>query len=254
MSDPQTPSPSAATPAKKKTSPWVWVLGGCLVLLVLILLVMGTCTWFVADKAKEFAEEMEANPAKMAAELAVRVDPDLEIVESDDEAGTLTVRRKSTGEVYTANFDDIAEGKMTIETPQGESSISFDPTEGGLTVQGPGGETTTFGASASDELAEWIPRYPGASEPEGAFSSTSGDQRSGSASFRTTDPVARVLEFYERSLKAAGMEVSKTTFTAQGSDGGMITANSDDPQRSVTVMVSDEDGETLVNATFNESI
>ncbi len=258
MSEPQGPTtPTGATatdqpPAKKKMSPWIWVLGGCLVLIVLVLLLMSGCTWFLADKAKEMAADFEANPARAAAEIAVRLNPDLELVSSDEDAGTMTLRQKSTGKEVTLNFEDIAEGRFSFETDDGESTISFDPDgDGGVTIDGPQG-TTTFSATAGDDMPEWIAVYPGASEPQGTFSSTVGDQRSGAVSFRTSDPVARVLEFYERSLKAAGLDVNKTTFTAQGSDGGMLNGTSQDPTRSVTVMVSDEDGETSIAVNYSE--
>lgn len=254
MSEPQAPPPppTAQPPGKKKVSPWVWVLGGCLVLIVVILLLMGACTWFVADEVKDMAADFEANPAKAAAEMAVRLNPDLELISSDEEAGTMTVRQESTGEEITLDFDEIAEGRFSFETDEGESTISFDPQgEGGVTFEGPEGKTT-FGANAGGDLPSWIALYPGASEPQGAYSSTTGDQRSGAVSFRTTDPVARVLEFYERSLKATGLEVSKTTFTAQGSDGGMLNGSSEEPQRSVTVMVNEEDGETAIAVNYTE--
>lgn len=254
MSEPQAPTtPAAQPPAKKKVSPWVWVLGGCLVLILVVLLLMGACTWFVADKAKDIAADFEDNPTKAAAELMVSLNPDLELVSTDDGAGTMTVRQKSTGEEITLNFDEIAEGRFSFETEEGESSISFDSEGGeGVTFQGPDGETTTYGGAASDDLPDWIDLYPGASEPEGTYSSTAGGQQSGAVSFRSTDPVARVLEFYERTLKAAGLDVSKTTFTAQGSEGGMLNGSSQDPQRQVTVMVGDEDGETVVNINYSE--
>ncbi len=253
MSEPQTPAPPAAQPpAKKKVSPWVWVLGGCLVLVFLVLLLMGGCTWFLADKAKDMAADFEANPAKAAAELVVRINPDLELVSTDEGAGTMTVLQKSTGEEITLNFEDIAEGRFSFETDEGESTISFDPEgEGGLTVEGPDG-TTTFGSGADDDLPGWVSVYPGASEPEGAYSSTAGDQRTGAVSFRTTDPVARVLEFYERTLKAEGLDVTKNIFTAQGSEGGMLNGSSQSPARSVTVMVSEEDGETVISVNYTE--
>lgn len=255
MSEPQAPPPPRPTPqpaAKKKISPWVWVLGGCLVLVLLVLLLMGACTWFVADKAKDIAADFEANPAKAAAELAVRINPDLELVSTDEETGTMTVLQKSTGKEITLDFDEIAEGRFSFETEEGTSSISFDTEgEGGLTVEGPDG-TTTFGASAGAELPAWIAVYPGSSEPQGTYSSTTGEQRSGSVSFRTGDPVARVLEFYERSFKAAGLEVRKTTFTAQGSAGGTLSGSSQEPQRTVTVMVNEEDGETAIAVTYSE--
>jgi hypothetical protein len=260
MSEPQAPPPPPAppatpAPAKKKVSPWIWVLGGCLVLIVIVLLLMGACTWFVADKVKEGVEEFEANPGaavKTAAEMAVRLNPDLELVSTNDEEGTMTVREKSTGEEVTLDFDEIVQGRFSFETEEGESSISFDPqSEGGVTFEGPDG-TTTFGGGAGNELPAWIELYPGSSEPQGAYSSTTGDQRAGAVSSRSTDPVARVLEFYERTLKAAGLEVSKTTFTAQGSDGGMLNGSSDEPQRTVTVMVSEEDGETVISINYSE--
>ena len=254
MSEPQAPIPPAPQPpAKKKVSPWVWVLGGCLALIVLVLLLMGACTWFVADKAKEMAADFEANPAKAAAEMAVRLNPDLELVETDEEAGTMTVLQKSTGEEITLNFDEIAEGRFSFETDEGTSSISFDPEgEGGVTFEGPEGETTTYGGDAENELPAWISQYPGGSEPQGTYSSTAAGERSGAVSVTTSDPVARVLEYYERTLKAEGLEVSKTTFTAQGSEGGMLNGSSQDPKRTVTVMVGEEGGETTVNITYSE--
>ena len=47
--------------------------------------------WFAAKKIKEVAGDFEANPGRTAAEFIVKMNPDLEIVESDDDAGTITV-------------------------------------------------------------------------------------------------------------------------------------------------------------------
>ncbi len=251
MSEPQ--SPAGPPPAgKKKTSPWVWVLVGCLVLVVLVLGLMGACGMFVAKKAREVAADFEKNPAKAAAEMAVRLNPELELVESDDEAGTITVRNRATGEVLTVDFEELAEGRLRFETDEGESSIQFGEDEGSaVTITTPEGETR-FGGGATAELPDWMPLYPGASEPEGSYSSTAGDQRSGAVSFRSSDSVAQILEFYEAALKAAGLEVSKTTFTAQGSEGGMLNGSSEQPERTVAVMVSDEDGETSIAVNYSE--
>ena len=84
------------------------------------------------------------------------------------------------------------------------------------------------------------------------FEAITTGKRSAAVSFRTTDPVARALEHYESSLKAEGLVVSKTTFTAQGSEGGMLNGSSQDPERTVTVMVNEEDGEAIVNITYSE--
>jgi cytochrome c-type biogenesis protein CcmH/NrfG len=53
------------TPPKKKTSPWVWILGGCGVLVVLIVLALVATSLFIAKKAKDAGLDpdlMKKNP------------------------------------------------------------------------------------------------------------------------------------------------------------------------------------------------
>ena len=253
MSESQVPPPPPASPpAGKKRNPWVWVIGGCLALILLVVLLMGACTWFVAEKAQELAQEIEADPVKVVAETVVWANPDLELVATDDEAGKMTVRHTPSGKEVTLDFQEIAEGTFSFETEEGRSTLSFDPEgEGGLTFEGPEGRTA-FGGSADDDLPAWISVYPGASEAQGAYSSTAGNERSGAVTFRSTDPVARVLEFYESRLKAAGLDVTKEIFTTRDAEGGALTGTSPQPQRSVRVGVQDESGETVISITYSE--
>ncbi len=105
-SQPQDPAPAAPPEAKKGLSPLAWVL---IILGVVFVLMMGACVacgLVVTQAARELASDFEANPAKAMAELAVRANPDIELVESDDDAGTMTVRNTETGEELTLNFED----------------------------------------------------------------------------------------------------------------------------------------------------
>ena len=251
MSEPQVPPPPGPPPARKNTSLWVWVIGGCLALVVLVLLLMGACTWFVGKKAQELAEEFEADPVKSVAEAVVWANPDLELVSTDDEAGKMTVRHAPSGKEVTLDFQEIAEGTFSFETEEGKSTLSFDPAGEGLTFEGPDGRTA-FGGAADDDLPAWISVYPGASEGQGAYSSTAGGERSGAVTFRSTDPVARVLEFYESRLKAAGLDVTKEIFTTRDAEGGALSGTSREPQRSVRVGVQDESGETVISISYSE--
>ena len=45
---------------------------------------------FFSHKAVEYARKVEENPAKAAAELFVKVNPDVELVSVDDQAGAMT--------------------------------------------------------------------------------------------------------------------------------------------------------------------
>lgn len=67
---------------------------------------------WAANKAKELGVDFNENPEKAAAEMIVNLNPELEKVSSDDEAGTITFRNKDGGEV-TLTYKDIQEGRTT---------------------------------------------------------------------------------------------------------------------------------------------
>ncbi len=68
-------------------------------------------------KLSDFAKEMESNPdaaAVRAAELVLRLNPDVDVLSSDPAAGTITVREKKTGKEVTFDLEDIKAGKFSI--------------------------------------------------------------------------------------------------------------------------------------------
>jgi len=227
MSQPLTPS-TPPPPVKPKRSPMFWVAIGCGVIVLLGLLAVGTCGWFVKKQVAKFEE----NPAIAAAELAVRANPDMEVVESDTAKGTITVRNKKTGEVVTWDAAEIESGKWTVETKEG---------------------TATFGGpGAPANLPSWVPTYPNGSV-QGTFDSTSPEGRSAAFTVTTSDPVAAVLAFYADQLEGAGLTVQKNTFEAAGAaSGGTVSGTSADDKRTVGVMVSTADGQTSAVVSFTE--
>ena len=98
---------------KKGLSPWAWVAIGCGGLLVLFAIVVTMSGMFVAKKVGDYAEEFKENPAA-AAELLIKMNPELELVDSDREAGTMTIRNKEDGEVITVNYEDIEQGQAEL--------------------------------------------------------------------------------------------------------------------------------------------
>ena len=81
-----------------------------------------------------------------AARTAIASDPDLEIVATDDRAGIITVRVKSTGQLAVVNASDIKEGKVLVikpaeaasagEKPPPMASERTSPDAGAVTAQG----------------------------------------------------------------------------------------------------------------------
>jgi hypothetical protein len=98
VSSPVPPPPGSPQAPKKGLSPLAWVGIGCAVLFVLGLLVLGGIVGVGGYFAKKAAAKFEKNPTMAAAEMVVRLNPDLELVSSDEKTNTLTIKDKKTGE------------------------------------------------------------------------------------------------------------------------------------------------------------
>lgn len=248
---PQAPPPMAA-PAPKKTSPWVWVAAGCGGLIVITILAVAVGGYFAARKIKSVVGDGK-NPALTAIKIVAMVNPDLEIVDQDDAAGTVTVRDRKSGKTITVNAEDIKHGKLSFTDEKGESvtiegNQGEDGSPGSLKIKSGEGEAT-FGAGAGVKAPEWIPMYPGA-KPEATFSATSGGGQGGAFGFKTHDSAATVVDFYKRELERSGFEVSTTKFGASGHNGGIVTGSAAGAAHKLSVMIGEENGETTVTVTY----
>ena len=137
---------------------------------------------------------METNPdaaVVRAAELALRLNPEVDVISSDPAAGTITVREKKTGKEVTFNLEDIKAGKFSITQDGETTNIDVDASEanGGqmkvVTDQG----TAVFGAGAQ-ELPYWIPTYPGG-RSEGMANIEAQGEKTGTFTLRTGDAPRR---------------------------------------------------------------
>lgn len=253
MSEPMTPPPAPGQ--KKKMSPLGWVLIGCGAIAILAVLAIGATVaaggWFLKKQADKFEE----NPAIAAAELAIRANPDVELVSSDPENGTITYRVKESGEEVTVNADDIQEGKWSVTTKEGTATFDTSATEEGgtLKVTTDKGEETTFtaGANAPKNLPAWLPTYPGG-KVEGSFDATTAEGRNAMFTVTTAASVDEVAEFYESRLKGAGLTVERASYEAGGQRTVTLVAKTADDKRTATVSVSNASGQTQASVQFGE--
>jgi hypothetical protein len=231
--------------------PLAWVGIGCGVLVLIG--VIGV--FIVGVIAKRQIDKFEDNPAMAAATLVIKMNPELELVESDAEKNTLTVKNKKTGEVVTLNAEDIKNGKLTVTTKDGTTTFDGNQTEDGgtMTVTNDKGETTTLvgGGEAPKNLPTWVPTYPGGTTT-GSFDATSNNERTAAFSVTTSDSVDDVIAFYEGKLKEAGLEVQKNTYEANGQKGGSVTGTSSDQKRTVSVLLGTDEKGTQATVTFAE--
>ena len=247
---PQTPAP----PGKKGSKTLVWILAGCGGILVLAVVIMAVLLSWGAHKMKGFAESSKRNPALMAAKIMVAVNPDLEIVAEDDNAGTLTVRNKKTGEQITMNAEDIKKGRLKFTNKKGEV-VTFEGSgesgKEGFSVKSKDG-TMTFGNASARAMPSWVPSYPGA-KPMASVSKTSAEGIYGSYSFQTGDPAAKILDYFDGALNEDGFSVEKTKVEGGAMAVSTLQAKRDDGKRAVNVTVIPVAGAAQVTVQYTTS-
>ena len=251
---PVPPPPASAGPApgasgKKGMPVWGWIGIGCGCLVLLAILAFVGLVVFGGKKIADFAEEMENNPAA-AVELAVKLNPDLELVETDTEARKITVRNKDTGEVATFDFSDIENGNFSFEGADG-SNFSVKGSEGKLETTGADGAKATFGAGQNVEnLPSWLHLYPDGSTEVG-FTQKGSGQATGILTQTTDAAMEDVADHFEKHFESEGWKTSRSQMNMGGQQIIVISGNSDDGTYSQAIQVTKgEEGKTTLSMQY----
>jgi hypothetical protein len=248
-------SNGAEAPKKKGLGTLAWIGIGCGVLVVIVAVVLVVGSLFMVKKAKQVAGDLDfdENPGLAAARLVVRLNPELEEVEVDEEAGTITVRSTKTGELVTVDFEDIQEGKISWSTDDGEVTIDASGDEGDGTLSVTTDDKTwklETGVETTGEIPDWVPIYPG-TEVEGSHVVSGDDGLTGGFRLQTDDSVDAVVESYRSVLEERGFTVQVNSFSGD-EQGALVHGIDDATGRGVTVMSRGEAGTTTIAVSFRE--
>lgn len=246
------PAPQQA-PQRTGLHPLAWVGIGCGVILVLVLIAVMVGGFFLARTVKDVAGDFEDNPGLAAARLVVKASPDLEEVEVDKDAGTMTVRNTKTGELVTLNFEDIRNGRFSWTDDDGQE-VSVDVSDadsGTVKVESSDGDgfTLSTGAAVSEEIPEWVPIFPG-SETRNRGTMTTSDSLNGNFTLTTDADVDEVLAFYRDTLESAGYKVSVNSYTSDDAKGAMLNGTDEAEERTVIVILGTDGGATQATVTY----
>ena len=102
---------------KKGTHPLVWVAVGCAGVIMLGVFVLVVGGLFVFNKTKDMVKEMDENPVVAMAKIIAAANPEIELIEADEDNRVVTFRNTRTGEEYTIDFEDIEEDKGSLTSP-----------------------------------------------------------------------------------------------------------------------------------------
>ncbi len=243
MSSPQVPLPPQPPPVPvKKTSPLVWILVGIISFMFLIGAVIAVGGYLFMNKVKQVA----GSPAGVVKMMAA-MNPDVEVISTDDSNGKITLKDKKSGKVITMNFDDVKNGKITFQE-EGKEAVNIQAKgngdAGSVDISGPDGKMH-FG-SGSGKVPAWVPAYPG-STPHGTYSASSDKEETGHYSFTTPDAVDKVAQYYQDQLKQAGYSVNSVN-----AGGTIVTGHTEDNKRTLGITLVSVSGETTASVTYNE--
>jgi hypothetical protein len=230
----------------------LWIVGGFAALVILVIVAVAGLGFYVVHKAKQAGidpELMKKNPALAAAKMAVTASPNVQMVASDDSAGTMVVRDKKTGKVTTLKFDAAKKSMVVIDDQGKEARITADTNAGTLQIQS--ADTSMKIGRNADQAPSWVPLYPGVAA-QNTMSLNEKGRQSGTLAFDSKDSPEKVMSFYAEQLTSAGMKVTRTTASGNGTNGGMVTGSQDNDARTVLVTVSGENEGAKVSVTYSE--
>lgn len=232
---PQYRPPGAPGPRKSNNQALKWILIGAGVLILCLVSFFAIGAWFVYRTVKNAGFDpdlMQRNPGLALARMATALNPDTEVVSTNESAGTITVREKSTGKVVTMKFDTEKKTLVVIgdDGKQVEFSASGDDKSGSFQIKGDGG-TMRFGAAASAKAPAWVPVYPGSSM-EGTLSSDSPEGSQNTFVFKSKDTASQVLTYFETEMKKEGFSV---TTIVRSDQGGTLAGESADKKRTLMI-------------------
>jgi hypothetical protein len=250
---------------------WVAIVLGAMMLLGMV--AIGAGAVFMVHRAKEFVQEFDLNPARSAAEILAELDPAVELVASDDDARTVTVRNRHTQRVTTVDFEDILEGALNPSRPaEGETSVDFDGSlvvrtdegklsldlegdeEGGrLIIRTDEGELRLGAGRDAEMIPRTIPIFRELERPRPVYSAKTEDGFLGAVSWETRASPAEVMEFYSEWLDEEGFDIRSERYS-EGSreQQGAVWGRAHDDERTVIVVAVEKDGLNKVILNYGE--
>ena len=185
-------------------------------------------------------DEFSKKPERALAKMFIKMNPDIELVSEDETAGTMTVKIKSSGQVLTVSWKDLAEGKLVVKNDTGEVvTVDSKNPVGCIVLMVPTG-TTVMGANAeASKPPSWVPMHPSMSLMNGGMRTETETELKGMCMSESTESIEVLGAFYKQKLEGAAVKVNAGGFSTD--KGGIITGEFTNPKMTLTVILSKDD-------------
>jgi hypothetical protein len=171
--------PNQQGASKKGMSGWAWAGIGCGTILILGVIAVGLGIGFCKKKVDEFNKDMQANPERKAAEMIIGLHPDYSVVSSNDAIKEMTIKEDKTGKEMTFSYQDIADGKFEMTTPDGQK--------------------VSIGTVDLSKVPAWL-TLPADAKATGGYHTEKNGKATGTIVFSTASSVEETTDFFQKSL------------------------------------------------------
>lgn len=224
----ETKETTAAIGGKRRSRRRLAGCGSYLAFKLLVLVVMAGFGLYRADQAGVGPDVFVKQPALAVAAIGVMAHTNYEFIELDKYRGTVTLRQVDSGQTVTLRPEQL---------------LRPDVLESGERIG------NLFGGNgARSGIPEWVPQYPGA-RPQGVVRQDAQGIRRGVATFEASAAAGRIADYYDRTLREAGLEVSR----AEESSSIKLRGSGGEGSREVVVVVSSQGITSAIRITFSES-
>lgn len=227
MNDPSS-NPQGSQQGKGK--PILALVGiGCGTILVIAVVCVAMLVGFCRKKVGEFTN----NPEKAAAEMMIKLHPELKMVSQDEEKGEMTIRTKD-GQEMTMSYKDISNGRFT-----------FRDAEGNVTQVGEDADLSNVPA--------WVPRLPGMTAGAGTLHSQEAGRVYGIYNATTRDPVEKVDAYFKSEAEKLNLaSSSQTSATVDGVENRVLSYEGGGKVLNI-ILTAKAGDETQVNVSYEET-
>ncbi len=258
----QTPQPAPEPPKKKGLPVLAWVGIGCGTIVLLVIIGLVALGGYAVHKVKQAGFDpalWKKNPTAAAAKIVTTMNPDVEVVSTDNDSQTITLRNKKTGKTVTVDLKDVKNGKFRFFDEEGKestlmikgnSSTEKGDSGGSMNIKTSEGNLNISTGAKADKLPKWVPLYKDI-VPTKVMVMTADRGTSGSYSIVVKDSVDDATQLMESKLKDEGFTVSKNSYSVNDKKWVNISAQKGNNQ-SLNVIVTNTDEGTGINITFSE--
>jgi len=217
--------PKPKPPVEKKPMAVYYTVGICAAMLQVA--IIASATWLVLGlgKGNYSAEESML----VAARAILAASPNHEVTDLDFKAGKLTVTNLVSGKISSFSVADVKNGSIMLTNGDGDE-IAVGPLALAKRDTGPTG------------FPQDLILYPGA-VPRVISSDVSGESHSGAVEQTTVEPIASVIETFEKTLLTAGYTILSKRVS---DESGSIESERSAPYRVITIELASEAGRTVV--------